>query len=166
MASPISKDKKAPELRVAQWIDGVGDSMAPLSLAELGTNFKVIYCFQHWCPGCHSTGFPTLQRLVSALEPQGVGFAVVQTVFEGFEQNTFRRLRETQQRYQLNLPFGHDAVADCLPTIMEDYRTQGTPWFIIIDPSGELVFSDFHLDADRLIEYLSTSATRANVLTR
>ena len=37
-------------------------------------------------------------------------------------------------------------------TIMEDYRTRGTPWFIIIDASGEIVFSEFHLDADRLIE--------------
>ncbi len=145
-------DNQAPELRVAKWIDGAGAARTPLTLDELGANLKVIYCFQHWCPGCHSAGFPTLQRLVPALKPHGVGFAVVQTVFEGFEENTFERLRDTQQRYQLDLPFGHDAVVGGVPTIMEDYRTRGTPWFIIIDATGDIVFSDFHLDADRLIE--------------
>ncbi len=145
---------KAPELRVAQWIDGAGNSMAPLTLEQLGANLKVIFCFQHWCPGCHGAGFPTLQRLLPALELLGVGFAVVQTVFEGFEQNTFERLRENQQRYELDLPFGHDAVAGRRPTIMEDYQTRGTPWFILINAEGEIVFSDFHINADRLVEHM------------
>lgn len=150
--SSMTNNNQAPELRVAQWIDGAGNSMTPLTLEQLGTNLKVIYCFQHWCPGCHSAGFPTLKRLVHLLEPHAVGFAVVQTVFEGFEQNTFERLRETQQRYDLDLPFGHDVVEGRYPTIMEDYQTRGTPWFILIDAKGAIVFSDFHLDADRLIE--------------
>ncbi len=146
--------KKAPELRIAQWIDAAGDAIAPLTLAQLGNNLKVIYCFQHWCPGCHNAGFPTLQRLVPALKPLGAEFAVVQTVFEGFEQNSFDRLRETQLRYELDLPFGHDAIAGRNPTIMEDYQTRGTPWFILINPEGEIIFNDFHLDADRLIEHM------------
>ncbi|HPF28120.1 MAG TPA: TlpA family protein disulfide reductase [Steroidobacteraceae bacterium] len=150
----MNAGSRAPELRVARWIDGDGSPRAPLTLAELGTSVKVLYCFQHWCQGCHSVGFPTLLRLVPALEPRGVGFAVVQTVFEGFEENTFERLRETQARYQLHLPFGHDAVPEQQPTVMEDYQTGGTPWFILIDPTGELLFSDFHVDADRLIEYI------------
>ncbi len=141
-------------MRVARWIDGAGNSKTPLTLDQLGTNLKVIYCFQHWCPGCHSAGFPALQRLVPVLEPLGVGFAVVQTVFEGFEKNTFEQLRENQQRYALDLPFGHDMVAGGPPTIMEDYRTRGTPWFILINLDGEIVFSDFHIDADRLIEHV------------
>ena len=120
-----------------------------------------------------------LQRLCYALGPLGAGIVIdlldlatfgpigilvgalvggyagwVLGEFEGFDQNTFERLRDTQQRYELDLPFGHDAVAGGVPTIMEDYRTRGTPWFIIIDPSGEIVFSDFHLDADRLIARL------------
>lgn len=147
-------NNQAPELRVAQWIDGTGNAMAPVTLDQLGTHLKVIFCFQHWCPGCHSAGFPTLQRLVPALGPYGVGFAVVQTVFEGFEENSFGRLRENQQRYGLDLPFGHDALVDRHPTIMEDYQTQGTPWFILINPEDEIVFGDFQLDADRLIEHI------------
>jgi len=145
---------KAHELRVERWIDGAGNDRAPVTLDELGTRLKVIYCFQHWCPGCHSTGFPTLQRLVHALAPEGVGFAVVQTVFEGFETNTFDRLRETQKRYDLKIPFGHDAPDGQYPTIMQDYQTGGTPWFIVIDADREVVFSGFHLDSDRLFEWV------------
>ncbi len=147
----------APELRVPQWIDAQGLARAPLTLAELGDGFKVIYCFQHWCAGCHSHGFPALVKLVGALSGAdfGFGFAVVQTVFEGAEANTFDRLRETQLRYGLQLPFGHDPPAGShgamFPTVMQDYGTGGTPWFIVISPAGEVVFSDFQLDADRLI---------------
>lgn len=76
-------------------------------LADLGDGYKVIYCFQHWCPGCHSRGFPALKRLVDGLSDKGFGFAVVQTVFEGADQNTVEKLRETQLHYGLDLPFGH-----------------------------------------------------------
>ncbi len=138
----------------------MGQTRAPLTLAELGDGFKVIYCFQHWCAGCHSHGFPTLVKLVDALSGteagSSFGFAVVQTVFEGAEANTFERLRETQLRYGLALPFGHDSPAASdgaatVPTVMQDYGTGGTPWYIVINPAGEVVFSDFQLDADRLI---------------
>ena len=157
---------RAPELRVAQWIDAQGLARAPLTLAELGDGFKVIYCFQHWCAGCHSSGFPALVKLVGALSGAdfGFGFAVVQTVFEGAEVNTFDRLRETQLRYGLELPFGHDSPAGShgamFPTVMQDYGTGGTPWFIVISPAGEVVFSDFQLDADRLIADVAGQHTK------
>ncbi|MCB2063675.1 MAG: redoxin domain-containing protein [Novosphingobium sp.] len=150
--------QQAPELRVPYWIDGEGNEIDGLSLADLGEGYKIIYCFQHWCPGCHSFGFPMLKRLVEALSGKGFGFAVVQTVFEGAEQNTRERLQETQERYALDLPFGHDepAPGERHPSVMEDYRTGGTPWFIVIDPKGEIVFSDFRLDGDKLIDALNT----------
>lgn len=141
----------APELRVAHWIDGDGKSRAPLTLADLGHGYKVLYCFQHWCPGCHSTGFPTLKRLIEALSPRGVGFAAVQTVFEGEDVNTPERLRETQLHYDLDVPFGHDAAVDGYPTVMRDYHTGGTPWFIVINPASEAIYGGFELDADTLI---------------
>jgi hypothetical protein len=143
---------KAPELRVPQWIDAQGCPMEPLKLAGLGDGFKVIYCFQHWCQGCHSHGFPTLKALVQALSGQGFGFAAVQTVFEGAETNTFKRLRENQERYGLAIPFGHDPAKGGYPSLMADFETRGTPWFIVLNPSGEVLHSDFHLDGERLIE--------------
>lgn len=155
-------DQKAPELRVPTWIDGDGERRAPLRLSELGNGYKVLYCFQHWCPGCHASGFPTLQRLTSAKRAD-FGFAVVQTVFEGEQSNTFERLAETQARYRLSLPFGHDPAPSRggRPTVMEDYRTGGTPWFIIIAPGGEVAFNGFQLDADQLLRLTDPGNTAA-----
>nr|WP_313427263.1 TlpA family protein disulfide reductase [Brevundimonas diminuta] len=143
----------APDLRVSQWIGPQGETLdTPVKLADLGDGAKILFAFQDWCTGCHSHGFPTLQRLHSALEPRGVGFAVIQTVFEGADANTFDKLRVNQTRYRLPIPFGHDAPPEgsSLPTFMQDYHTHGTPWFTVIDAEGKLVYSGFHLDAERL----------------
>ena len=118
-----SRTVPAPPLRVSRWIDAEGHPSAPLKLTDLGEGFKVIYCFQHWCPGCHSHGFPTLKTLVNKLSGHGFGFAAVQTVFEGAQTNTFERLRENQERYGLAIPFGHDAAEGRYPTVMADYRS-------------------------------------------
>lgn len=142
---------KAPELRVAHWLDGNGQPRTPLTLADLGTRYIMLYCFQHWCPGCHSTGFPTLKKVITALSTKEFGVAVVQTVFEGEEVNTPERLRETQLRYDLHVPFGHDAAVDGYPSVMHDYRTGGTPWFIVINPTGEVIYGGFSLDAEAFI---------------
>jgi hypothetical protein len=143
---------KAPELRVARWIDADGVETKPLQLADLGAGWKLLYCFQHWCEGCHAHGFPTLQRLAASLGSSGLGIAVIQTVFEGESENTFERLRETQQRYGLALPFGHDHVPGKHSTVMEDYQTGGTPWFIVINPNDEVVGAGFRINAARLEE--------------
>ncbi len=148
------QNRKAPELRIDYWIDKNGKERAPLSLKDLGDGYKVIYCFQHWCPGCHSHGFPNLKYMIDNLPSDKVGFAVVQTVFEGAESNTVERVRETQEKYDLKIPFGHDHVPGGRPTIMDDYKTGGTPWFIIIDPDGYQVFGDFRLNAEELVRLL------------
>ncbi len=152
-------NQTAPELRVPDWLDGEGQERQPLKLADLGDQYKIIYCFQHWCPGCHSHGFPTLKSMMDLLATKGFGFAVVQTVFEGSEANTFDRLRENQIKYDLKIPFGHDAASASsgTPTLMEDYRTGGTPWFNIIDPDNQVVYSDFHLNLDSLLNARKTS---------
>ncbi len=103
-----------------------------------------------------------MKRLVKALSPKGFGFAVVQTVFEGKEVNTFERMRDAQRLYDLRVPFGHDAPERGYPTIMSDYHTRGTPWFIVINPSGEPIYGGFTLDAEGLIasaDYLSSVTT-------
>ncbi|MEZ5934906.1 MAG: TlpA family protein disulfide reductase [Alphaproteobacteria bacterium] len=153
----------AKELRVPVWIDALGMSLErPLALSDLGGGMKIIYCFQDWCPGCHQRGFPTLKLLHDELKDKGVGFAAIQTVFEGADVNTADKLRINQERYGLALPFGHDpapkpgqAPGDGnYPTFMEDYRSAGTPWFTVIDPQNTVVFADFRLDARRFLEAL------------
>lgn len=149
-------DRQAPELRVRRWIGEDGESIAPLKLSDLGTGPKILFAFQHWCRGCHLHGFPTLRKLHDALSPKGVGFAAIQTVFEGSDENSFDKLRVNQLEYQLPIAFGHDerSAGATLPGFMEDYRTRGTPWFTVIYAGGRIVFSDFHLDADRLVKEL------------
>ncbi len=149
--------RQAPELRVSRWIGGDGQDMAPLKLADLGKGFKIIYCFQHWCAGCHSGGFPALRMLHDALSGKGFGFAVIQTVFEGFEENTFDKLHLTQRQYGLNLPFGHDIpeTGQRVSTFMHDYHTGGTPWFTVIDPAGRILYADFHIDPAGFLRALS-----------
>jgi len=147
----------AAEFNVKDWVDARGEPTAPVTLASLGDRFKVLYCFQSWCPGCHSKGFPDLKKMVEALpDSNRVAFLAVQTVFEGFDTNTYDAMLETRGKYQIPIPFGHDAGDDgnSRSNLMRAYCTGGTPWFIFINPENRVVFSDFHLDPDAAIEYL------------
>ena len=149
--------QQAPELEVAKWVDGEGQPIDPVLLTDNKDNFQVIYCFQAWCPGCHSRGLPALKKMSEALKDNPkVTFTAIQTVFEGAHANTYERLLEIQEEYALDIPFGHNTpeAGQRLPSIMQQYKTGGTPWFILIDQQGKVVFNDFHLNADKAIEYL------------
>ncbi len=144
----------APELRVDQWIDENGKETKAIRLADYKDRFKILFCFQYWCPGCHSIGFPSLQKLVDAFkDSDSIAFFAIQTVFEGQQTNTYDKIVSTQKKYDLQIPFGHDAK-NGRSTLMEDYRTGGTPWFIFIDKEDRIVFSDFHINPEGAIEYL------------
>lgn len=147
-------NSKAPELRVAHWIDDKGDKCDSLNLNDLGNGFKILYCFQHWCAGCHSHGFPMLKYLFNKLIHKDVGFAAVQTVFEGEATNTYEKLIENQNKYELRIPFGHDIATldEQYPSLMNDYQTRGTPWFIFVNPAGIITYSDFRLDINKAVE--------------
>lgn len=151
-----ARSRQAMELRVADWIDEHGKKRSPLKIDDLGEGYKIFFCFQDWCPGCHSHGFPTLKVLYDELFPQDVSFAAIQTVFEGADINTFEKTRLNQERYKLPIPFGHDVSENKTdyPSFMTDYQTGGTPWFVLIDPKNRVVFSDFQVDAQRLIAVL------------
>jgi len=149
---------KAPELRVERWIDANGNELTqPIRLSDYHDKYKIIYCFQHWCPGCHSVGLPSLKKLVDAFEGnEKIVFLAVQTVFEGSQANTYDKILETQKKYELKIPFGHDP-GNGRSTIMEDFQTGGTPWFIVIDKADNVVFADFHINVDGAIGYLTKS---------
>ena len=152
---------QAPELtNDIEWIDGTGKEIAPIQLSDYKGKFKIIYGFQSWCPGCHSQGLPSLQRMVEALkENDKIVFFAIQTVFEGFKANTKGKLLETQKKYDLAIPFGHDVGNEKTSnrsSTMFNYRTGGTPWFIFIDQNDRVVFNDYHLNVKGAIEYLQT----------
>lgn len=150
---------KAPEFDINQWIDAEGNKIESIKLSDFKGKFKVMYCFQSWCPGCHSKGLPDLKKMVEALAANdNVAFLAVQTVFEGHDSNTYAKMVDTQKQYDLKIPFGHDAGNDgkSISNIMKNYQTGGTPWFLFIDKHDNVVFSDFHLNPQTAIEFLKT----------
>ena len=153
--------QRAPELSAGiKWVDENGKDQSPVKLSDHKGKFKVIYGFQSWCPGCHSQGLPSLQKIVDALkENDGMEFFAIQTVFEGQQANTWERMLEVKNQYSLKIPFGHDIGDENsrnISSIMYNYRTGGTPWFIFIDRSDIVVFNDFHLDTEKAIQYLQS----------
>ena len=99
----------APELDIGYWIDGDGKP-ASFSIRQSSGKWVFLKCFQNWCPGCHSSGFPTLKAFSDEFygHPK-VAIAGIQTVFEGFGSNTREDVRKLQQRYDLPIVMGHDA---------------------------------------------------------
>lgn len=154
------RGRQAPELDIDYWIDGNGKP-AKFSVNAARGQWVFLKCFQNWCPGCHSSGFPTLKAFTDAFHGHPkVAIAAIQTVFEGFNSNSQDSVRELQQRYELPIIMGHDpgnpdaANGDHRPQTMIRYRTGGTPWLILIDPDGSVVFNDFHADRQKLINYI------------
>lgn len=142
-----------------RWIGVDGGNLAtPIQLSDLGAGASKIVFASALVPWLPSAWISTLQKLHGALESRGVGFAVIQTVFEGAHENTFEKLRINQVEY--NLPIaGHDEppAGAAFPTFMEDYRTRGTPWFTVINANGRIVFLGFSSRRGRLVAELEST---------
>ncbi len=144
---------RAPNFDVDTWLN-VTAGKTVVELADYKDRCVYLYCFQSWCPGCHSHGFPTMLRMMElfADEPK-LAFVTVQTVFEGFDTNTLDSAREVAKKYQLDIPVGHDPGADQSGSVlMRQYRTGGTPWTIVIDRERRVRFNGFQADAEMLAE--------------
>ncbi|MGI9302281.1 MAG: peroxiredoxin family protein [Gammaproteobacteria bacterium] len=147
----------APEISVDYWIDKDGEPTS-FGVMENRGKWVLLKCFQDWCPGCHSNGFPTLKKFSDAFwDHPRVAIAGIQTVFEGFSSNTQDDVRKLQLKYELPITMGHDPGDPDThepPHTMRMYRTGGTPWLILIAPDGTVVFNDFHAKPDKLIEFV------------
>jgi thiol-disulfide isomerase/thioredoxin len=146
----------APELHVDYWIDDKGDPTS-FKLADHAGKWIFLKCFQSWCPGCHSHGFPALSQISEALAGNpAVAFAGIQTVFEGHYTTTVDKVRKIQLQYDLQMPMGHDpGLENGHPRTMVDYRTGGTPWMILINPEGKVIFNDYGIDVEKAIAFLA-----------
>ena len=143
--------KPAPALKTSTWHQ-LPDGKQSLDIADFKGKVTYLYFFQSWCPGCHKIGFPTLKKVSDAFQnDDSVTFAAIQTTFEGHSINTSEKLKQIAQKYDLKIPFGQSAGTSGTPDIMKKYRTGGTPWVVIIDDQGRVVFNDFHVDADAAI---------------
>lgn len=147
----------APEIELDYWIDGDG-TLSEFSIKAAQGKWVFLKFFQNWCPGCHSSGFPTLQAVCDEFYGhEMVEIAAIQTVFEGYSTNTQEKVRELQLRYNIPAVMGHDPGDEesHIPAItMINYRTGGTPWLVLISPEGNVVFNNFHVNKTKLIEFL------------
>ena len=100
-------------------------------------------------------GFPILQKLTQAFKDvDQIKFFAVQTVFEGHDYNSQDKLRKNQLEWDLKIPMAHAAgnpQSHEIPEIMRKYRTGGTPWKVIINPEGKVIFNQFHIELPRAI---------------
>lgn len=136
----------APEWGVPKWFN-LDPNKTSLTLSEITKPIVYLYCFQGWCPGCHSHGFPTMAAVRDAVGSNDVAFVAVQTVFEGHEVNTSERaLASASQHGFDDIPVGHDPGVDGgPPDLMRSYRTGGTPWTVIIGPERRVCFDGFQI---------------------
>jgi len=150
--------QEAPEIKLDYWIDANGDP-GQFSVLESRGKWVFLKCFQDWCPGCHRSGFPTLQAFSKRFHNHpDVAIAGIQTVFEGHHTNTLEDVRKLQLRYELPIVMGHDPgdpETDKRPVTMVNYFTGGTPWLILINPEGTVVYNNYHVDSGKLIEYVA-----------
>ena len=149
---------EAPEIELDYWIDADGNP-GHFSVLESRGKWVLLKCFQDWCPGCHRSGFPALQAFSNRFHDHPkVAIAGIQTVFEGYQTNTVEDVRKLQLRYELPIVMGHDPgdpKTDARPVTMVEYFTGGTPWLILIDPAGTVVYNNYHVDSGKLIEYVA-----------
>ena len=147
---------QAPDWGVNIWFN-LPEENQRIDLQSFPNRIVYLYCFQSWCPGCHSHGFPSLLNVMEKFKDSpDVAFVAVQTVFEGFEVNTAERALETAGEYQLAIPVGHDPGPDGRRSlIMQRYRTGGTPWIIVIDSQGTVRFNDFHVEVYQMTDLIN-----------
>ncbi len=144
--------QQAPAWNIDQW-HNLPDGISSLDVDDFRGQVLYLFCFQSWCPGCHSHGFPTLQEVQqNYADNADVAFVAVQTVFEGFHTNTVDKAWDTVADYDLDLPVAHDQGEGDRPSpLMAKYRTGGTPWTIIIDRQGVVRFNGFGIKSEQAI---------------
>ena len=142
--------KKAPELKVQNWIN----TPKPLTLESLRGKVIVLHAFQMLCPGCTYHAIPQMQKLAKKFaQNDKVALIGIHTVFENHSFITEESLRVFIKENRLTFPIavdmpdGHGGI----PQTMSLYDMQGTPTMILIDQNGNLraqqfgVIDDFDL---------------------
>ena len=150
--------RTAPELEVSTWIDGNGKPTS-FKLANHKGKFVFMEFWQFWCPGCHAHGFPGLKKISDAFKGSEHFTALsIQTVFEGSWINTKGKMQTIQDKYDLHdIVMGHETGKEHPsghPSTMVNYRSGGTPWAVMIDPKGTVIFNDFSINPEAAINHV------------
>lgn len=144
--------RQAPSWKVDRW-HNLPAERDRLDVSDFAGKVVYLFCFQSWCPGCHSHGFPTLTAVHERFaDDEDVAFVAIQTVFEGFASNTADDGKRTLAEYGLSIPWAQAAGRErSPPAFMRDYRTGGTPWTIIIGTDGKVRFNGFGIEPRQAI---------------
>jgi len=86
MSAQISK--KAPNLKVSEWVQG-NDT----NLDQHSGNVVLVEVFQVNCPGCFMYGIPEAIEIFNKYKSKGVSVLGVATAFEDFDKNTLKNLK-------------------------------------------------------------------------
>ena len=148
-------NQKAPAITADKWVSLPPGSKAPTPESLKG-KVVYLYCFQSWCPGCHSSGFPTLQKVSTHFkDDKEVECITIQTVFEGFSTNTSQKALDMAKKYNLTgIPVGHSGSPQKRSAIMSGFKTRGTPWTIIIGKDGIVKYNSFHIKPEAAIKLI------------
>lgn len=144
--------QQAPKITVDEWMHIPKGEKAPTPESLKG-KVVYIYCYQSWCPGCHSSGFPTLKKVSEKFKDNDhVEFLVVHTVFEGFSVNTPAKWKAVADKHKLHhLRFAHSGTEKKKSVLRSDFKTRGTPWTIIIGKDGKVKYNNFHIKPEAAI---------------
>ena len=67
------------------------------------------------------------------------------------------RIVVVELKHRLKIPMAHDPGdphGDPILAIMRNYRSGGTPWTVIIDPAGMVVYNDFHIQVAQALSLI------------
>ncbi|MFT5503991.1 MAG: hypothetical protein ACI845_000624 [Gammaproteobacteria bacterium] len=81
-------NQPAPELNIAQWVQG-----KPVSLKDLNGSVVLVEVFQVNCPGCFLYALPEVIRLHGQFYDQGLVVLGLATAFEDYDKNNLENLR-------------------------------------------------------------------------
>lgn len=142
--------QRAPKWKVAEWYN-LPEGTEKIEVTDFTGKIVYLFSFQSWCPGCHAHGFPALKYFQERYQDNDdVVFIAIQTVFEGFETNTAQNGWDDVKEFGLDIPMGHDPGPENERSIvMQNYKSGGTPWTVIIDRKGIVRYNDFSIRADQ-----------------
>ena len=139
-----AQDRKAPELDIAEWINGEG-----ITLEELKGKVVIIEFFQLWCPGCNQFSIPLMKQwnhtFAKELKSGKLVMLSIHTVFEGHDYQSPSRLKGYLKEKEITHLVGIDRHRDSkhTPETMRRYATRGTPEMVFIDKQGNIRVQHF-----------------------
>lgn len=168
--------KEAPPLHADYWINLPEGEPGKIAGITPGIDMRryrgkvvLMLFFQAWCEASDKRSFPKLKELVDHYAKEdGIQFFAVQTAFEGLTDNTPSKLQPTAEKFGLtSIPFGHCVKLRGIPNVNVDYNTGGTPWWVVVDKDGQVVFNGHFLEVDKAVANLNSllAATPATTAT-